>query len=132
MHNPPATTHNTLIGYLFWIFGFTGAHRFYYGRPVTGLIWLCTAGLLGIGWIIDAFLIPGMNADANRRFAEGPYDYSVAWILQMFLGVLGIHPFYIGKIFTGLLWLFTGGLCGIGWLYDFCTLNGQVDEQNRR
>ncbi len=132
MHNPPAATHHPLIGYLFWIFGFTGAHRFYYGRPVTGLIWLCTAGLLGIGWIIDAFLIPGMNADANRRFAEGPYDYSVAWILQMFLGLLGIHRFYLGKIFTGLLWLFTGGLCGIGWLYDFCTLNGQVDEQNRR
>ena len=32
----------------------------------------------------------------------------------MFLGVLGIHRLYLGKIFTGLLWLFTGGLCGIG------------------
>ena len=131
MHTP-AATHNTLIGYLFWIFGFTGAHRFYYGKPVTGLIWLLTAGLLGIGWIIDAFLIPGMNADANRRYASGRYDYSVAWILQMFLGVLGIHRFYIGKIGTGILWLLTGGLLGLGWLYDFCTLNDQVDECNRR
>ena len=60
-----------------------------------------------------------------------PYHYSVAWILQIFLGVLGIHRLYIGKFLTGLLWMFTGGLCGIGWLYDFCTLNGQVDEQNR-
>jgi TM2 domain-containing membrane protein YozV len=50
----------------------------------------------------------------------------------MFLGVLGIHRFYIGKIGTGILWLLTGGLLGLGWLYDFCTLNGQVDEQNRR
>ena len=131
MHNSPVTTHNTLIGYLFWMFGFTGSHRFYYGKPVSGLIWLLTAGLLGIGWIMDVFLIPGLNADANKCYAEGPYDYSVAWILQMFLGVLGIHRLYLGKIFTGLLWLFTGGLCGIGWLYDFCTLNGQVDERNR-
>jgi hypothetical protein len=38
---------------------------------------------------------------------------------------------YIGKIGTGLLWLFTGGLLGFGWLYDFCTLNDQVDDQNR-
>jgi len=33
MHTQPATTHNTLIGYLFWIFGFTGALRFYYDWP---------------------------------------------------------------------------------------------------
>ena len=130
MHPSASTTHNTLIGYLFWIFGFTGSHRFYYGKPVTGVIWLCTAGLFGVGWLIDALLIPGMNADANRRYVEGPYDYSVAWILQMFLGALGIHRFYIGKIGTGLLWLFTGGLCGIGFLYDFCTLNSQIDQRN--
>jgi TM2 domain-containing membrane protein YozV len=31
-------THRKTIGYLLWIFGFTGAHRFYYGKPVTGTI----------------------------------------------------------------------------------------------
>ena len=49
-------THSKLIGYLLWIFGFTGAHRFYYGRPVTGTIWFFTLGLLGVGWLIDLFL----------------------------------------------------------------------------
>ena len=29
-------THSKAIGYVLWIFGFMGAHRFYYGRPVTG------------------------------------------------------------------------------------------------
>ncbi|MEI6819006.1 MAG: TM2 domain-containing protein [Verrucomicrobiota bacterium] len=124
-------THSPVIGYLLWIFGFTGAHRFYYGKPVTGVIWFFTAGLLGVGWFIDLFLIPGMDRRAAVRYTAGNYDYTVAWILLTFLGVFGLHRFYLGKIFTGLIWLFTFGLFGIGWLYDFCTLNGQVDERNR-
>ena len=71
----------------------------------------------------------------NAEFPEGVLNanwFSLfnAVSFQMFLGALGIHRFYIGKIGTGLLWLFTGGLCGIGWLYDFCTLNDQIDERN--
>ncbi|WP_338288975.1 TM2 domain-containing protein [Luteolibacter sp. LG18] len=124
-------THSKTIGYLLWIFGFTGSHRFYYGRPVTGVIWFFTAGLLGIGWLIDLFLIPSMERQAARNFTGGRYDYSVAWILQTFLGVFGVHRFYLGKIGTGVLWLLTGGLFGLGWLYDFCTLNDLVDERNR-
>ena len=129
--NMRGQTHSKTIGYLFWIFGFTGAHRFYYGKPITGVIWLFTAGLLGIGWIVDLFLIPAMDREAAGRFTEGRYDYSVAWLLQMFLGVFGVHRMYIGKIGTGILWLLTLGLFGIGYLYDFCTLNTQVDQQNR-
>ena len=131
MTHPRGDTHSKTIGYLLWIFGFTGAHRFYYGKPVTGAIWFFTLGLLGIGWLVDLFLIPGMDRKADFRFASGRYDYSVAWILQTFLGPLGLHRFYLGKIGTGILWLITGGLFGIGWVYDFCTLNSQVDERNR-
>jgi TM2 domain-containing membrane protein YozV len=123
-------THSKTIGYLLWIFGFTGAHRFYFGRPVTGTIWLFTGGLLLVGWIVDLFFIPWMERTAAQRYATGKIDYSVAWILQTFLGPLGIHRFYMGKIWTGLLWLFTGGLFLIGYLYDYCTLNGQIDEIN--
>ncbi len=124
-------THSKTVGYLLWIFGFTGAHRFYYGKPISGTIWFFTAGLLGVGWLIDLFLIPGMDRQADARFAAGRYDYSVAWILQTFLGVFGIHRFYQGKIITGLIWLLTGGLFLVGWLYDYWTLNQQVDELNR-
>jgi TM2 domain-containing membrane protein YozV len=124
-------THLKSIGYLLWIFGFTGAHRFYFGKPISGAIWFFTLGLLGVGWLIDLFLIPGMYRQANRRYTPGTYDYSLVWILQTFVGVLGIHRFYMGKIFTGILWLLTGGLFLVGWLYDFCTLNRQVDEKNR-
>ena len=128
----PISTHSVLIGYILWIFGFTGSHRFYYGKPITGTIWFFTLGLLGIGWLIDLFLIPGMDRRADLRYRPGPYDYNIAWLLLGFLGWLGIHRFYLGKIATGILYLVSGGLFGLGILYDFWTLNGQVSEANER
>lgn len=124
-------THSTPIGYILWIFGFIGAHRFYFGRPVTGTIWFFTLGLLGIGWLIDLFLIPGMSRQASKRYGAGTYDYTVGWILLTFLGLLGIHRFYLGKWVTGVIYLLTGGILGFGILFDFWTLNEQVDEKNR-
>ena len=126
----PADTHLKSIGYILWIFGFTGAHRFYYGKPLTGLLWFFTGGLFGIGWLIDLFLIPGMDLQADRRFQAGPCDYSVAWLLLTFGGYLGLHRLYIGKYITGIIYLLTGGLFLIGWLYDFMTLNRQISEKN--
>lgn len=91
-----------------------------------------TLGLLGIGWLIDLFLIPGMDRQADRRFVAGRMDYTVAWVLLTFLGWLGIHRFYLGKVVTGLIYMLSGGLFGFGILYDFFTLNGQVSELNQR
>jgi TM2 domain-containing membrane protein YozV len=124
-------THSVAVGYVLWIFGFTGSHRFYYGKPITGTIWFLTLGLLCIGWIIDLFLIPSMERKADRKYNEGPIDYTVAWLLLTFLGLLGIHRFYLNKWITGIIYFFTGGLCGIGYIYDYWTLNEQIDEVNR-
>ncbi len=124
-------SHNLVIGYALWIFGFMGAHRFYYGRQITGTIWFFTLGLLFIGWIIDLFLIPSMDRAADMRYQEGRVDYSIAWLLLTFLGIFGIHRFYMGKWITGLIYLLTGGLFLIGILYDYWTLNAQIDEVNR-
>ncbi|HEX6590808.1 MAG TPA: TM2 domain-containing protein [Moraxellaceae bacterium] len=126
----PRDTHSKLVGYILWIFGFMGAHRFYYGRPVTGTIWFFTLGLLFVGWIIDLFLIPSMDKEADWRYTAGRANYTVAWVLLTFLGVFGIHRFYLGKWITGILWLCTGGFFLLGWLYDLWTLNGQVSEYN--
>jgi len=123
-------THSKTIGYLLWIFGFLGAHRFYYGKPVTGTLWFLTLGLLFVGWIIDLFLIPSMDRQADRRFTSGPKGYNMSWILLTFLGLFGVHRFYLGKWITGVIWLLTGGLFLVGYLYDYWTLNDQVNEVN--
>ena len=123
-------THSKVIGYVLWIFGFTGSHRFYFGKPISGTIWFFTGGLFLIGWIVDAFLIPSMSRQADLRYVSGPIDYSVGWILLTFLGFLGIHRFYLGKWGTGILYLLTVGLFGIGLIYDFWTLNSQISELN--
>ncbi|WP_288505304.1 TM2 domain-containing protein [uncultured Pseudomonas sp.] len=107
-------THSKVMGYLLWIFGFLGAHRFYYGKPVTGTIWFCTLGLLGIGWLIDLFLIPAMDREADLRFQSGSLNYSLGWILLTFLGIFGVHRLYLGKWITAILYFFTAGFFLLG------------------
>ena len=119
-------THSLVIGYLVWMFGFTGAHRFYYGKPISGTIYFFTLGLLFIGWIVDLFLIPGMERQADIRFTAGRIDYNLAWLLLVFLGMFGIHRLYLGKVWTGLLYMLTFGLFGLGYIYDMWTLNDQI------
>ena len=123
-------THLKSVGYILWIFGFTGSHRFYFGKPVSGTVYFLTFGLLGIGWLIDLFLIPSLDRQADLRFRAGEIDYTAGWILLTFTGFLGIHRMYMGKWITGVLYLLTCGLVGLGVLYDFWTLNTQINDIN--
>ncbi len=105
-----------------------GAHRFFFGKPLTGALWFFTGGLLLIGWIVDIVLIPSMAKDADHRYPDGRYDYNIAWLLLVFLGIFGVHRFYLGKFVTGIIYLCTGGLFGIGYVYDLLTMNEQIAE----
>ena len=62
------------------------------------------------------------------------YSTGIAYLLWMFscFGWFGLHRFYLGKIPTGLLWMFTAGLGGVGSIYDLFTLPNQVREANIR
>jgi len=59
------------ITYLLWFFfGVFGIHRFYLERPVSGVIYLLTFGVFGIGWLIDVCLIPAMVEHYNTHHAH--------------------------------------------------------------
>jgi len=55
---------------------------------------------------------------------------TTALVLCIFLGWLGVHRFYVGKTGTGILWLLTWGIGGIGWFIDLFLVGGMVDEYN--
>ena len=56
----------------------------------------------------------------------------LAFILWFFLGWLSMHRFYLGKIGSGILYLLTGQLLGIGWLVDLFLLSSMVDNYNNK
>lgn len=69
--------------------------------------------------ILNIF-IQGKNSD---RVSQG--KKSIALVLCLLFGIIGVHRFYVGKAWTGLLYMFTGGFFGLGWLYDIiCILTG--------
>jgi TM2 domain-containing membrane protein YozV len=81
------------------------------------------------GWSSRASLPP-------VRVAVNPSDRSrlAALLLWVVLGWLGAHRFYVGKVGTGVLWLFSLGFLGIGVIYDLVLIaTGEFrDDQNRR
>jgi|GEM_PF-3820348 TM2 domain-containing membrane protein YozV len=83
--------HSLAVGRVLWIFGFLGAHRFYFGRPVSGTIYLFTLGLLLIGWMVDLFRMPALERSADRRYLSGPKHCTLTWVLPTFTGVFGLQ-----------------------------------------
>ncbi|MEW1720956.1 MMPL family transporter [Streptomyces sp. NPDC093109] len=55
------------IAYLWWFpLGLFGAHHFYQGKTGRGVLYLCTVGLVGIGWLIDLVTLPGQIRRTNQ------------------------------------------------------------------
>jgi len=73
-----------------------------------------------------------MDEEADARYFAGDIDYTLAFIFLTFLGIFGVHRMYMGKWISGVLYLLTGGIFGLGLLYDFWNLNDQISMENRK
>lgn len=71
------------------------------------------------------------NQTFENQQAVSEKSKGAAAVLCFFLGALGVHRFYVGKIGTGILWLVTLGFCGIGEIVDFIMiLCGSFTDKN--
>ncbi len=62
---------NLIVAYILWLtLGIIGAHKLYLRRPFMALLYLCTAGLFVIGWIIDLFTMAAQVDDCNDRIYD--------------------------------------------------------------
>lgn len=69
------------------------------------------------------FLIPAITITQTQHAKKLEISYSrksywKTFLLALFLGTLGVHRFYTGRIVTGIIYLFTFGGAGIGWIVD--------------
>ena len=65
------------------------------------------------------------NTNTNAGYGGNGISHKskmVALILAIFLGYLGIHRFYVGKVGSGIIWFLTGGLFVCGWIYDIAKI----------
>lgn len=73
------------ISYLLWLGGFLGLpglHRIYNGKITTGVIWLFTLGLLGVGQFVDLFLMRGMAEDYQLKRLKAQYGDDIYDVLN--------------------------------------------------
>ncbi|KAJ8311446.1 hypothetical protein KUTeg_010801 [Tegillarca granosa] len=114
--------------------GLIGAHHFYLNRPLWGIFYIHTLAGFGIGWIIDWFRMPVLVKRNNKLHTEGDFGRRYlddAYILWFPCGLLGFHHFYLNRPGWGILYFFTFGILGIGWMIDFFRLPCLVKEYNR-
>lgn len=77
-----------------------------------------------------------MTEEQKRMFAikygQARKETSIYYLLWFFLGLLGIHKFYLGKVGLGVAYIFTGAFFGIGWLVDLFNGANEVKKHNEQ
>ncbi|KAK0053150.1 hypothetical protein Bpfe_017527 [Biomphalaria pfeifferi] len=115
--------------------GILGGHHYYLNRPLWGVLYTLTLGMVGVGWLFDWIRMPYIVARVNEEVrGKRPPNVKTAddaYILWFVFGLLGFHHFYLGRPLWGLLYFFTLGLFGIGWLVDMCRIPFLVREVNK-
>ncbi|MDR3002458.1 MAG: TM2 domain-containing protein [Fibromonadaceae bacterium] len=131
---------NTTLLLAIFLGGF-GADRFYVGKMGSGIAKLLTGGGCGIWAIIDMIaLIQGNYTDAEGKLVRkvkesnseaevSEKEWNTTFLLELFLGTLGVDRFYVGKTGSGIAKLLTAGGCLIWSLIDMIALiNGTYTD----
>lgn len=66
--------------------------------------------------------LPAVYVEVDNLYGYSKHNRLLALILCLFFGLAGFHRFYVGKIGTGIVWLLSGGLLGIGWIMDLLAI----------
>lgn len=76
--------------------------------------------------------LPGGQPAGHPSYGRAlpPKSLLISYLLLIFLGVFGVHRFYLGKWGTGILFLLTGGVFVFGIIWDLFTLPGQLKQVN--
>lgn len=115
--------------------GVLGIHHFYLHRHLFGLLYFFTFGLLGVGYIADWFRTPVLVKRKNEE-NYGDRNPNIkyvddAYILWFPFGLLGFHHFYLQRYLWGILYFFTLGLLGVGWIIDGFRISCMVNDYNK-
>lgn len=68
----------------------------------------------------------------NKAKEKGEISVGCAYLLLLCWGVFGAHRFYVNKTGSAVLWLFTGGFFGIGYIVDLFLIPSMVSDRNNQ
>lgn len=116
--------------------GLLGVHHLLMRRYANAVFYFFTLGGCGFGWMIDWFRLKCLVDRTNHpeRYMLGRRQKFVddAYVYGFPFGILGLHHFYLERPVWGVLYFFTGGLLGVGWLVDLIRMPCLVREANQR
>ena len=114
-------THLKSIGYILWLFGFTGAHRFYFGKPISGTIYFFTLGLLGIGWLIAIVVFTGTVVFVVKMLQSSGASHGTGSTTNQVVGVLATVAMGFLAVFGVLIVLAAAVIVGfVVFIYIVC------------
>ncbi|XP_072043176.1 uncharacterized protein [Amphiura filiformis] len=114
-----------VMAYIFWFpLGIFGLHRMYLDHWFMGIVYMCTLGYFGIGWIVDGFCLPSIVKETNAGLST---KHVVAGVVKQ---IRGIQHQYLGRPWYRLAYQLTAGLFLVGWVSDIFRMSTLVNQAN--
>ncbi len=76
-------------------------------------------------------MVPAIRESTELVLPQRSILTAYVLLIPALFGLSGLHRLYLGRWLSGLLWIVTGGFCGIGSVIDMIMLPRMVDDANR-